>query len=298
MRKIVTFYQILDALRTNRELTRDTVDVALRWGEYCQMFYRASKDKPFFPRIRSIVVEKLTVTPNVNVAAASSYRPSFEELEYSFAIVVVTVLRNSFVSKDLFSYVISLTSESAHLEKIVVGRISQAAIICGRLDNSRAIQSNDLEVQMTTTFLVELAMCEDHNAIPFYETDEMKSFLRNKIGDILKEKKGPVFVVRLLLWMNSDEYESYSIRGDGAIRFLTEVLTGFLVNNRGLFDVPIDTQLLHQLCLNDTRFVKLYVEHLKSRSDGSKEESKERVDFLKQILAANGKHCADLDDTW
>ena len=290
IRKIVTFYQIVDALRTNLKLTHDSVDVALRWGQFCQKFYRESKDKPFFPHIRSAVVQKLTVT-NVNFAAASSYRPSFEELENSCALVIITVLSNPFVSKDLFSYAVSLSSESCPSNEVLLDRISKSAAICSGLDDARIAEPFDFEVQMTSKVLVELAVFPGPNCKLLFETDEMKSFLTNKVEDVLREKKGHEFVVRLLLWLNAEERLCVAEREEEAIQFLTEMLTGFLLDNRQLFNRPIDRQLLHQLCVCDSRLRERYVEYLKERYE---DDSNDCLESLKRTLADNGKSCAYL----
>lgn len=292
VRKIVTFYQILDALQTNRELTRESVDVALRWGEYCQKFYRESKEKSFFSRLRSVVVNKLATATNIGVLAASSFRPSFEELERSVAVVVMTVLRNPFVSRDLFSYLIAVTARSNSQEEILPNQILKTTLTSAKLVCIKLTDFNDFEVQMTGRYLIELALLETPGRQALFKTGEFKAFLRNKFGYLLKEDTGPEFVIRLLLWLNSDDRLMNLQDGDAAVLALTEALTEFLLNNDRIFNESVDRETLHQLCVSDSRFLKLYIEHLNGRP---LKDRMEYLDSLKETLALSGKFLLDPD---
>ena len=294
VRKIVTFHHIVEALRTNRYLTPDSVDVAIRWAEFCQKLYRESKDKTFVSQLRIVVGEKLRSVSSVAAAAASSYRLSFDDLDDAVPLVVLTVLRNPFVTKDLFSYVVSKSAECPSSEKMILERIARMSVVSEKLDDA-AVDSVGFEVEMTTRFLVELALRSKASGENLFETEEMKSFLRSKFGDILKENGGSEFVVRLLLWINSEEFEIDSEESGEVAQSLTLVFTQLLLNNQRLFHESQDVDLLHRICVKDNRFLRLYVDLLKSgRFDGCSEDTKFRVASLKKALSEAGKRsCLD-----
>lgn len=277
VRKVVTFYQILDSLHTHRDLTRDSVDVALRWADYCQKFCVESKEKPFFQQLQSFIVAKLSSKP-----FALTMRPSFDDLQESRTLAIMAVLKNPFVSKDLFSYVLSLVPETSDLEESVLSELTFAA---GIVASVREEEWQKLELDVVATFLVDVV------SDSMRRTGETRSFLLSKLNDLAKEMSGYDFVIRLLLKLNFTDYLASSDKIDkyDALEYLTEVLIAFVLTiltdevmkklDKGPFD---------QLCVCDSRVLKRYVAWLRGVRL-AEDEVPQRLASLERAFHDKGK---------
>ena len=284
VRKIITFYQILDSLRCHRQLTRDSIDVALRWADYCEKFCRESQEKSFIPKFIDIIADKLAAK-----ALNSSVLPTFDRLRNSKSLVIMAVLKNSFVSKDLFSYAVSLASSTDGLDEFMAEDIVSSS---GSWALIRMEDRSWLEESVVSQLLVDSMVQKSSARL----SREHQPFSMPKLADVMKDKTGPDFIVNLLLQMNSDEFlDSLQKPDEGAIAVerLTQFLTASLLlsfenDANSIFQV-IGVDAFHKLCARDDRFVvpySVYLETLSSSaSDVERNDALKRLDSLKSALA-------------
>ena len=290
VRKIVTFYQILDSLHSHRDLTRDSVDVALRWADFCRKFYVESKDKPFYHQLQSLVLAKLSSKSHSFTTSTCS---SLDALKDSKALVVMAILRNPFVSKDLFAYALSFVPEVSELENSVLSEVSLAA---GIVSSVREEEWQKLELDLVASFLIDVVLKEpaDSNR----RSDETRSHLLSKLNDLVNERSGHDFVVKLLLKLNSSEFLSSNIHGDvhDAVEFLTEVMTTFLLSAMS-DDVleTMDSGTLDEICARESQVLKRYLAWLRGRRDAD-DAVKQRLISLKSVFDDLGKCSGFLKD--
>jgi len=241
VRKILTFNKILDTIASSDSLTKDSIDVAMRWAQYCEKLFHECQDKPFFTKLENAVAGKISAKLH---ELGANIIP-FKDLKNSSMLVIMTLLKNPLLPKDLFAYTLKVAQ--GDLETDLLAEIASLCVRVTEYGRKFGSELPEKEVELVSHHLIKLAKASDFMTL--------KNHLRDRL-DYNKGEKWAEFIMKLLLFVNSDKL--LNEENLEPVSNITEILTDqllMLFHCRKELSSNVNQEVLHQICSRDSRFL-------------------------------------------